>query len=210
MHSAPVLFRMRKAILALRKNDPVIGRLIDRVGPYRIRYIEPDFEALVKAIVYQQLSGKVAAAIFGRLTGAMPDGGLTPEDLLRLTAARMRSLGLSRQKIDYIRGLAKLVRSGKLNLEELKEVSDEEAMRKLTAVKGIGSWTAHMFLIFALRRPDVVPSGDLGIRAAVRKAYGMQDLPPPGEVEVLARKWSPYSTVACWYLWRSQEPDANL
>ena len=122
----------------------------------------------------------------------------------------MRSLGLSRQKIDYIRGLAKLVRSGELNLEELKEVSDEEAMRKLTAVKGIGSWTAHMFLIFALRRPDVVPSGDLGIRAAVRKAYGMQDLPPPGDVEVLARKWSPYSTVACWYLWRSLDPDANL
>ena len=210
MHSPPVLFRMRKAILALRKNDPVIGNLIDRVGPYRIRYIEPDFEALAKAIVYQQLSGKVASAIFGRLTRAASNGKLTAEDLLRLTAPKMRSLCLSRQKITYIRDLAKLVRSGKLNLKELKEVSDEEVMRRLTAVKGIGSWTAHMFLIFALRRPDVVPSGDLGIRAAVWKAYGLPGLPPPGEVEALARNWSPYSTVACWYLWRSQEPDANL
>jgi len=201
---------MRKAILALRKADPVIGRVIDAVGPYRIRYREPDFEALVKAIVYQQLSGKVASTIFGRLAALSSNGRLTAETVLNVSQETLRSAGLSRQKIDYIRSLARLVHSGEIDFQFLRGLPDEEVIRYLTKVKGIGVWTVHMFLIFALRRPDVVPSGDLGIRAAVKKAYGLAELPSPQEVETIAQRWRPYSTVASWYLWRSQEPDANL
>jgi DNA-3-methyladenine glycosylase II len=210
MHPKAILFPMRKAISTLKKADPVIGRLIDEIGPCRIRFLEPDFEALVKAIVYQQLSGKVAATIFGRLSAAAANGRLTPETVLSLTPAKMRTLGLSRQKIAYIRDLARLTRSGGLDFETLRTMPDEEVMRRLTQVKGIGVWTVHMFLIFALRRKDVLPTGDLGIRAAIRKAYGLAVLPTPREVEELARNWRPYSTIASWYLWRSLEADANL
>ncbi len=201
---------MRKAILALKKADPVIGRLIDTVGPYRIRYLEPDFEALVKAIVYQQLSGKVASTIFTRLAALSSDGRLTAEAVLDISEGTLRSAGLSRQKIDYIRNLARLVQSGEIDFRLLRRLPDGEVIRNLTTVKGVGLWTVHMFLIFALRRLDVVPSGDLGIRAAVKKAYGMAELPSPKEVEALAERWRPYATIASWYLWRSQEPDANL
>ncbi len=201
---------MRKAILALKKADPVIGRLIDTVGPYRIRYLEPDFEALVKAIVYQQLSGKVASTIFTRLAALSSDGRLTAEAVLDISEGTLRSAGLSRQKIDYIRNLARLVQSGEIDFRLLRRLPDGEVIRNLTTVKGVGLWTVHMFLIFALRRLDVVPSGDLGIRAAVKKAYGMAELPAPKEVEALAERWRPYATIASWYLWRSQEPDANL
>lgn len=201
---------MRKAILALKKADPVIAGLIDQVGPCRIRYLEPDFEALVKAIVYQQLSGKVAAVIFARLSKAAPDGRLTPEAVLRLRPARMKTLGLSRQKIAYIRELARLAKSGEVDFQALRTMSDEEVMRCLIRLQGVGVWTVHMFLIFALRRLDVLPSGDLGIRAAVRKAYGLPQLPTPQQIEDLARNWRPYSTIASWYLWRSLETDANL
>ena len=201
---------MRKAILALKKADPVIGRLIDTVGPYRIRYLEPDFEALVKAIVYQQLSGKVASTIFTRLAALSSNGRLTAEAVLDISEGTLRSAGLSRQKIDYIRNLARLVQSGEIDFQLLRRLPDGEVIRNLTTVKGVGLWTVHMFLIFALRRLDVVPSGDLGIRAAVKKAYGMAELPAPKEVEALAERWRPYATIASWYLWRSQEPDANL
>lgn len=210
MHRASILFRMRRAILHLKKNDPVLARLIEEVGPYRIRFLEPGYEALVKAIVYQQLSGKVAATIFGRLAAASANGRLTPETVLRLTTAKMRSAGLSRQKIGYIRDLARQVRSGEVDFAALAALPDEEVTRALTRLKGVGVWTAHMFLIFALRRTDVLPTGDLGIRAAVRKAYGLPELPTPQQVEELGRNWRPYSTVASWYLWRSLEPDANL
>jgi DNA-3-methyladenine glycosylase II len=201
---------MRKAILNLKKADPVIGRLIEEIGPCRIRFLDPGFEALVKAIVYQQLSGKVAAMLFDRLSAAVGNSRLTPEAVLRLTRVKMRALGLSRQKIAYIRGLAEQAESGEIDFQALRRMPDEEVMRYLTRLKGIGVWTVHMFLIFALRRPNVLPSGDLGIRAAVRRAYGLQELPTPAEVEELARNWHPYATIASWYLWRSLEEDANL
>lgn len=201
---------MRQAILSLRKADPVLAGLIDRIGPYRIRYLKPDFEALVKAIIYQQLSGKVASTIFGRLEAAAANGRLTPEAVLRLSSSRLRALGLSRQKIAYIHGLARQAKSGEFDFGALGRMTDEEVIRTLTGVKGIGLWTAHMFLIFALRRPDVLPTGDLGIRAAIQKAYGLPALPGAAEIEDLARRWRPYATVASWYLWRSLEADPNL
>jgi len=201
---------MRKAIDVLKNADPVLAALIETVGPYRIRYSPPDFETLVKAIVYQQLSGKVAATIFGRLQAAAGDGRLTSEATLKVTPQRMRTLGLSRQKIGYIRDIARDTQSGETDFGALAKMKDEEAVRVLTSLKGVGVWTAQMFLIFALRRKDVLPSGDLGVRAAVRKAYGFEALPTPSEVDTVGEKWRPYRTVASWYLWRSLEPNANL
>jgi DNA-3-methyladenine glycosylase II len=201
---------MKKAIEALRRSDPTLARIIREVGPYRIRYLEPDYEALAKAILYQQLSGKVAAVIFERLRQAAGNGKLTADGVLRLSPARMRALGLSRQKIAYLKELAEQHRSGAVDFGALRRLDDEQVVRALTRLKGVGVWTAHMFLIFALRRKDVLPSADLGIRAAVQKAYGLDRLPTPVEVEAIGERWKPWRTVASWYLWRSLEPNANL
>jgi len=200
---------MKEAILHLRRSDPILSEIIDRVGEYRIEFRNPDFETLVKSIVYQQLSGRVASVIFGRLAAAA-GGKVTPESILKLRPARMRSLGLSTQKTVYIRDLARHTRGGTMTFEELLALGDAEVIERLTQVKGIGVWTAHMFLIFALRRTDVLPTGDLGIRNAIRKAYNLPEMPTPVEVETLALRWRPYCTVASWYLWRSLEPNANL
>ena len=200
---------MKEAIEHLRRSDTVLAGIIERVGDYAIQFRDPDFETLVKSIVYQQLSGRVASVIFGRLTTAA-GGRLTPQNVLKLRPARMRTLGLSTQKTNYIRDLARHTRNGVLLFEELPGVADDEVIRRLTQVKGIGVWTAHMFLIFALQRPDVLPTGDLGIRNAMRKAYGLAELPSPAEMEEMAKRWRPYCSVASWYLWRSLEGDANL
>ena len=200
---------MRKAIEHLKRADAVIAGIIETVGPYRIEHLEPNFETLARSIVYQQLSGKVARVIFGRLAQAAGDQ-MTPEAVLRLRPARMRKLGLSKQKVAYIRDLARRTRDGEVDFTALPSLGDGEVTERLTRVKGIGVWTAHMFLIFALRRPDVLPVGDLGIRAAVRKAYGLEQLPLPAEVERLGARWRPYATVASWYLWRSLEAKAGL
>ena len=187
----------------------MLSGIIDRVGDYRIEFRDPDFETLVKSIVYQQLSGRVASVIFGRLAKAA-GSKLTPQSVLKLRPSRMRTLGLSGQKTAYIRDLARHARDGALVFEQLPELADAEVIERLTRVKGIGVWTVHMFLIFALRRTDVLPTGDLGIRNAIRKAYGLAELPTPDEIEAMAQRWRPYCTVASWYLWRSLEPNANL
>jgi DNA-3-methyladenine glycosylase II len=192
------------ALEHLRRADPVLCEIINRVGDYRIEFREPSFESLVRSIVFQQLSGRVARVIFDRLATAA-GGKLTPQNILKLRPARMRSAGLSAQKTAYIRDLARHARDGKVVFEQLPHLSDNQVIEQLTIVKGIGVWTAHMFLIFALRRPDVLPTGDLGIRAAVRKAYGLEELPKPIDIETLAKSWRPYCTVASWYLWRSLE-----
>jgi len=200
---------MKEAIQHLKRRDPVLSGIIDRIGDYGIEFRDPGFETLVKSIVYQQLSGRVASVIFGRVVKAAA-GKLTPESILKLRPGRMRALGLSGQKTAYIRDLARHTRDGKVDFAELLDLPDEAVIERLTEVKGIGVWTAHMFLIFALRRTDVLPWGDLGIRAAIRKAYGFAELPEPAEMETLAARWRPYCTVASWYLWRSLEPNANL
>ncbi|HLG95275.1 MAG TPA: DNA-3-methyladenine glycosylase [Bryobacteraceae bacterium] len=201
---------MRKAILHLKKADPTLGLIIERVGTYRIEYRDPDFQTLVRSIVYQQLSGKVAKVIFGRLADMVPDGKLTAEAILKLTPAKMRRAGLSKQKTAYIRDLARKTVQGKVRFEALAELPDQEVIEHLTQVKGIGVWTAHMFLIFALRRLDVLPTGDLGVRSAIRKVYGLEELPHPKQVEELAASWRPYCSVASWYLWRSLDNQAAL
>jgi DNA-3-methyladenine glycosylase II len=200
---------MKEAIQHFRRNDPVLSEIIDRVGDYGIQFRDPDFETLVKSIVYQQLSGRVASVIFARLAKAV-GCRLTPANILKLRPARMRTLGLSRQKTAYIRDLARHTRDGRVVFEELAAMEDSAVIERLTQVKGIGVWTVHMFLIFALQRTDVLPTGDLGIRNAMRRAYGMAEPPTPAEMEVFAQRWRPYCTVASWYLWRSLETDANL
>jgi DNA-3-methyladenine glycosylase II len=199
---------MQKAIRHLQAADPVMGGIIERVGAYRIEFREPAFETLVRSIVFQQLSGRVARVIFGRLVAAIPGGALTPAGVLALRPAKMRALGLSKQKTAYIRDLARRTRDGDLDFGALPGLSDAEVIELLTQVKGVGVWTAHMFLIFALRRTNVLPSGDLGIRTAIRKAYHLAELPKPAEIDALGARWHPYCTVAAWYLWRSLDPKA--
>ncbi|MGA2195672.1 MAG: DNA-3-methyladenine glycosylase [Bryobacteraceae bacterium] len=200
---------MKEAIHHLRRNDPVLAEIIRRVGDYRIEFREPGFETLVKSIVYQQLSGRVASIIFQRLVKAA-GAGLTPASVLKLRPERMRRLGLSKQKTEYIRDLARHTRDRRVVFEELQTLTDAEVIERLTEVKGIGVWTVHMFLMFALRRTDVLPVGDLGIRNAIKAAYGLKEPPTPAEVEAMGARWRPYCTVASWYLWRSLEPNANL
>jgi DNA-3-methyladenine glycosylase II len=200
---------MKKAISHLKRSDPVLAAIIGRVGEYSIQFREPDFETLVKSIVSQQLSGRVAAVIFGRLSAAV-GGKMTPAAILKLRPARMRTLGLSGSKTAYIRDLARHTRDGTVVFEELPALPDEEVIARLTRVKGIGVWTVHMFLMFALRRHNVLPTGDLGIRNAIRKAYALEEMPMPKDIEAMAAKWHPYCTVASWYLWRSLDAEANI
>jgi DNA-3-methyladenine glycosylase II len=201
---------MRSALKHLKKSDPVIAAIIQRVGPVTMQYREPSFETLVRSIVYQQLSGRVASVIFGRLHAAAGEESLTPAGILKLRPERMRKLGLSAQKTLYIRELAKHTKRGKVIFENLGDVDDATVIEHLTQVKGIGVWTAQMFLMFALRRQDVLPVADLGIRSAMKKAYGLDDLPKPAEMEQIAKAWKPYTSIACWYLWRSLENVAAL
>ena len=194
---------MRTAIRHLKQADPVLSEIIERVGSYKIEYREPVFQTLVRSIVYQQLHGKAASTIFGRLKDAAKADPLTPASILKLRPARMRALGLSPQKLSYIRELARLTRDGHVDFERCAALEDAAVIEHLTRVKGVGVWTVQMFLIFALRRPDVLPTGDLGIRAAIKKAYGLMELPTPEEMAKIAAAWRPYCSVACWYLWRS-------
>src|SRR6202167_4004606 len=196
---------MRSAIKHLKKSDAVIGAIIQRVGKFAIQYREPSFETLVRSIVYQQLSGRVASVIFGRLHAATGEVQVTPAGIMKLRPEKMRKLGLSAQKTLYIRELAKHTKRGSIVFESLPDADDAVVIEHLTRVKGIGVWTAQMFLMFTLRRTDVLPVADLGIRAAMKKAYGLEDLPKPDEMERIAAVWKPYSSIACWYLWRSLE-----
>ena len=201
---------MRQAIQHLKKADPVLAGIIDRVGPYRMEFREPAFETLVRSIVYQQLSGRVALRIFERLLHLIPERRLTPAAVLALSVEQMRAAGLSGQKTAYIRDLAARTNAREVDFALLPAMSDDEVIETLTRVKGVGVWTAHMFLIFALGRPDVLPVGDLGVRVAMRKAYRMRALPKPARMEKIARAWRPWCSVASWCLWRSLDGEAAL
>jgi DNA-3-methyladenine glycosylase II len=196
---------MVHALKHLKKSDPVMAAIIRRVGPCAIQYREPSFETLVRSIVYQQLSGRVASVIFGRLHAAAGEEQLTPAGIMKLRPEKMRKVGLSGQKTRYIRELAKHTKRGSVVFENLPGTDDAVVIEHLTQVKGIGVWTAQMFLMFALRREDVLPVADLGIRSAMKKAYGLDELPKPPEMEKIAAAWKPYTSIACWYLWRSLE-----
>ena len=195
---------MRKAINHLKKSDPTLAAIISSVGPCRMEYGEPTFHSLAESILYQQLNGKAAVTIFKRFTDLVGDP-VTPQGILKATDAELRAVGLSKQKATYLRDLAEKTTAGLLEFERLGELPDDEVIRHLTQVKGVGVWTAHMFLMFTLRRPDILPTGDYGIQAALKKHYRTRKLPKPPVMEKIAKPWSPYRSVACWYLWRSMD-----
>jgi DNA-3-methyladenine glycosylase II len=197
-----------RALKHLRSADPVMRGLIERLGPLdewgRRRDRPADaYGALLRSIVGQQLSTKAARSIYGRLTELFGGHAPTPGELLAADPEKIRSAGLSRPKVAYLRDLARHVLDGELELERLDELTDEQISAELTAVKGLGQWTADMFLIFHLGRPDVLPVGDLGLRRAVREAYGLPDYPLPPELERIAEPWRPWRSPASLYLWRS-------
>lgn len=193
---------MRKAINHLKKSDPILRAIIERVGPCSMEFGVPEFCSLAEAIVYQQLNGKAAVTIFKRFA-ALAGDPLTPEGILRLSDEQLRSVGLSKQKSAYLKDLSAKTAAGLLDFRRLPELTDEEVIQHLTQVKGIGVWTAHMFLMFSLRRPNVLPTGDYGVQVAIKKHYKKRKLPKPGDMEKIARAWEPYRSVACWYMWRS-------
>ena len=217
---------MKRAIRHLQQADPVMAGIIERIGPFKMRYREPSFDAMARSIVFQQLHGKAAATIFervrtachgvcgpGSLTragrGEAPSpheqDGLTPASILALSEEQLRACGLSRQKLSYLRDLAQRTASGEIDFARLQEMSDEDVIEHLTRVKGIGVWSAQMFLIFALRRLNVMPTADYGINAAIKRAYRKRLMPKPKQILKISRPWQPYCSVACWYLWRYAE-----
>jgi DNA-3-methyladenine glycosylase II len=167
-----------------------------------MEYGPPEFHSLAEAIVYQQLNGKAALTIFKRFTDLAGDP-VTPQGILKLTDAQLRAVGLSKQKSSYLKDMAERAVRGELDFARLPEMTDDEVVEHLTQVKGVGVWTAHMFLMFTLRRPNVLPVGDYGIQAAIKKHYKKRKWPKPVQMEKIARCWEPYRSVACWYLWRS-------
>ena len=196
------------------RKDPVLAAIIRRHGPCGLgsaREQFDHFQMLVRAIVFQQLSTKAATTIHGRLTSLMPDSQPTAAALAALTEPQLRAAGISRQKAGYLRDLCAQALSGAVALDALDAMTDDEVVASLTRVKGIGRWTAEMFLIFRLLRPDVLPVGDLGIVTAVKKAYGLRKTPTPERLHRIGDAWRPYRSVACWYLWRSldNEPAAK-
>jgi DNA-3-methyladenine glycosylase II len=224
---------MRKVLAHLKKSDPVMRAIIERIGPCRMRMGRPEFHSLAEAIVYQQLNGKAAVQIFNRFA-ALAGEPLTPEGILKLSDEQMRSAGLSKQKSAYLKDLAAKTAVGRLDFVRLPELPDHEVIEHLTQVKGIGVWTAQMFLMFTLNRENVLPTGDFGIRMAMYKHYLEVKkakaasakksskakskksaavkkkspkikitLPSPEQMEKIAKCWEPYRTVACWYLWQS-------
>jgi DNA-3-methyladenine glycosylase II len=193
---------MRKATNHLKKADPVLAAIIEKIGPCQMQFGEPTFHSLAESILYQQLNGKAAVTIFNRFTAAAGDP-LTPGGILKLTDAEMRAVGLSKQKTSYLRDLSEKTKAGLMEFEKLPELSEAEVIEHLTQVKGIGVWTAHMFLMFTLRRPDILPTGDYGIQAAMKKHYKKRKWPKPAVMEKIAKPWVPYRSIACWYLWRS-------
>jgi DNA-3-methyladenine glycosylase II len=192
----------------LRRADPVLAGVIEAVGPKlgdaRDGRPADHYGALVRAIVGQQLSTKAARSIYLRLTERFDGHTPTPQQVLADEPEELRAAaGLSRAKVGYLRSLAEHVLAGELELERLDELSDEQVIAELVAVKGLGTWSAHMFLMFHLQRPDVLPVGDLGIRRAIERVYALDALPEATEIERIAEPWRPHRTLACRYLWRS-------
>lgn len=189
----------------LMKTDPKLNQIITRVGPCELHAAAPrdPFEALCMSIASQQLSVKAAATIFGRFSDLFANRKPTPERVMTLTDDQIRAVGFSRPKVSFIKDLAERVLDGRLDLKGLKKHPDDEVMRQLVAVKGIGRWTAEIFLMFRLGRPDILPADDLGLMNAVQRAYGLRTRPDAKKLRKMGEAWRPHRSVAAWYLWQS-------
>lgn len=197
----------RLAVRHLKRVDPTLRRVIEQVGACGLRP-RPDgasFDYVARAIIYQQLSGKAAATIHARVQALYGGRAPTPAELAATSWSRLRRAGLSRQKLGYLKDLARRALTGAVPFDALETLPDEAVIESLTAIRGVGIWTAQMFLMFRLGRLDVLPAADLGIRKGIRHTYGLRRLPTPAQIERIAAAWRPYRSVACWYLWRSLE-----
>jgi len=207
-------FKPAKAVAHLKAADPRLAAIIDTVGPFRMELKQSRslFGALAEAIVYQQLSNKAAATIYGRVEALYPDApdGFTPRHILKTPDEALRGCGLSRAKVLAVQDLARRVESGELpTLDEALTIPDGELIERLVKVRGIGRWSAEIFLMFRLGRPDVLPLDDYSLRKAYAKAFGKRVLPSEKELEKAGQKWRPYRTVASWYLWRVLEQPSS-
>jgi DNA-3-methyladenine glycosylase II len=201
---------IRKARRHLRTADPVLRAVIDAVGPFTLSLERDRFGMLVRSIISQQISTSAARSIRRRLQELAGPDGLKAATCIRFTGEQLRSVGLSPQKASYVADLARKVHDGAVDLRHIGRLSDERIVEQLTQVRGIGPWTAQMFLIFSLGRLDVFPHDDLGVRSAIRDRYGLADLPDKQTALAIAAPWRPYSTVASWYCWRSLDLKKNL
>jgi len=193
----------------LRRSDPVLRGLIDRVGPFTLKVQRDRFNMLVRSIVSQQISTAAARSIRLRLEGLVEPDPLTPANLAALTAAQLRSAGISPQKAGYLMDLADRVARGHTRLARIGRLDDDEIIEELTAIRGVGRWTAQMFLIFCLGRLDVFPHDDFGVRKAIRDLYGLADMPDKAASHEIAAPWRPYASIASWYCWRSLDLPAT-
>lgn len=203
-------FSVDDALEHLRSVDLVLSRLIDRVGRFDWRRREDPYLALVRTILFQQLAGAAATAIMRRFFGFYGDAEVAPAptQILETTEEQLRAVGVSRQKAGYLKDLALHIVDGRLDFEAMLSLGDEDVMRQITAVKGLGEWSAHMFLMFHLGRPDVMPVGDLGVRNGMRIAYGLEETPTPAKASEIGAPWAPYRSVGSWYMWRAAEAPA--
>lgn len=192
------------AIEVLKTRDPVLAEIINRIEPCMLVLEKNPFQALAESILYQQLSIKAASTIVRRFTAIYPNRSFpSPKDILSTPDKKLREVGISNQKVRYLKDLSQKFLEGIMTPSKFHDMSDEEIIAQLTKVKGVGRWTAEMFLIFSLGRPNVLPIDDLGLQKAVQQCYGLENLPSEEEIRTLAKKWEPYCTVATWYLWRS-------
>jgi DNA-3-methyladenine glycosylase II len=194
------------AVSHLRRVDPILARVVDSIGSFTLEPMSGSYRSLALAIFFQQLAGPAARAIMKRvldLLGTEDARFFTPEEFLTATDEDLRAAGLSRQKLAYLRDLADKFASGQLREDEFAHLDDEEVIRRVTSVKGIGRWTAEMFLIFSLGRPDVLPVDDLGVRRGFQQVYGLDGLASPEQMRAIAEPWRPFRSVGTWYMWRS-------
>jgi DNA-3-methyladenine glycosylase II len=191
----------------LMRADQKLGVVIKKVGACELHIAGPrdPFETLTRSIASQQLSTKAADTIFGRFCDLFPKGKPVPDVVMTLTDDQIRATGFSRPKVGYIRDLSSHVLDGRLDLKGLRKHSDDEVMRQLVAVKGIGRWTAEIFLMFRLGRPDILPADDLGLMNAAHRIYGLRKRPTPDQLRKMGETWRPYRSIAAWYLWASLE-----
>lgn len=195
----------RTAVRHLRRKDPVLGDVIRQVGPFAMKLERNRFRALLRSIIAQQISGSAARSIWKRLLESVRPGPPTAAKIATLTVDELRASGVSPQKAAYVHDLAARATDGRLRLSRVHRLPDEDVITELVQVKGVGEWTAHMFLMFSLGRPDVLAHGDLGVRTAVRDLYGLTELPDRATTQTIAAPWRPWATVACWYCWRSAD-----
>lgn len=192
----------KKAIKFLKK-DPKFAKIIMQIGDYNVKITKNRYQSLVEAIISQQLSGFAANSIIKKFRKLYKSKFPKPRDVIKTSDSKLRTTGLSKMKIVYIKELSKKIESKELNMRKISTQSDEQVIEALTDVKGIGRWTAEMFLIFSLGRLDILPVGDLGLKKGIQSMYSLKELPEKEQIEQLAESWKPYRTVATWYLWKS-------